>query len=219
MRSGRDPERLKHSIRVVELPNASEYRNGVASVTETRRTLQQSDGPRGIPEVTGGDEPRVDLEEVFNGAWFVEEFETFEKTENGGVGVRSGCDELANRRSFCHSSPAWILRVDSGVDSEIAINQGSYLCWDWGASTDYRCKGERRRRRKEKSFSVKNLKRDPLREQEDTGFPNQVRSCQRGVLKSNNLEGTRHQTNQSIKPNANNQNQNQNQNRTRPIFI
>ena len=68
MRSGRDPVRLKHSIRVVELPNAAEYRNGVASVTETRRTLQQSDGPRGIPEVTGGDEPRVDLEEVFNGA-------------------------------------------------------------------------------------------------------------------------------------------------------
>lgn len=98
----------------------------------------------------------MDLEEVIDGARFVEEFEAFEKAENGGggVGVRSvvGCDELANRRSFCHSSPAWVLRgVESGVDSGLAINQGSYLCWDCQRITD--AKGEGRRRWKEKSIA------------------------------------------------------------------
>lgn len=64
----------------------------------------------------------MDLEEVFNGVWFVEEFEIFEKIENGGVGVRFGCDELVNRRSFCYLFLVWIFRVELRVDLEIVIN-------------------------------------------------------------------------------------------------
>lgn len=147
-RRRRDQIRLEDGIRAVELANAAEYRKGIASVSETRRTFQQSDGPRGIPEVTGGDEPRVDLEEVSNSIGLFYKFETPKKTQNGCD--RSGCGELANRRSSCHSSPAWILRFESEVDSKIAINPRSYLCQDSErqsiAEARRRWGGERRRR-------------------------------------------------------------------------